>query len=102
VGVWNSVGLSRYSVLLAGIAIAPVFIGLAGNLYAVFAVILNAGFLVLAFKVWQSRAGETADSANEASLYEVKAGDRAARNLFAYSIIYLFATFGVLAAEALL
>jgi protoheme IX farnesyltransferase len=32
----------------------------------------------------------------------VTAGDRAARNLFAYSIIYLFATFGVLAAEALL
>jgi len=91
-----------YSVLLAAIAIAPIFTGLAGNLYAVFAVILNLGFLALAFKVWKSRAGEIADSADEASLYEVKAGDRAARNLFAYSIIYLFATFGVLAAEALL
>jgi len=91
-----------YSVFLAVIAIAPIFTGLAGNLYAVFAVLLNIGYLALAHKVWTSRAGEIADSANEASLYEVKAGDRAARNLFAYSIIYLFATFGVLAAEGLL
>ena len=91
-----------YSVFLAVIAITPIFTGLAGNLYAVFAVLLNIGYLALAHKVWTSRAGEIADSANEASLYEVKAGDRAARNLFAYSIIYLFATFGVLAAEGLL
>jgi len=94
--------IMAYSVLLAVIAIAPIFTGLAGNLYAAFAVLLNIGYLALAFKVWKSRAGEIADSADEASLYEVKAGDRAARNLFAYSIIYLFATFGVLAAEALL
>ena len=94
--------IMAYSVLLAVIAIAPIFTGLAGNLYAVFAVLLNIGFLALAFKVWTSRAGETAEASDEASLYEVKSGDRAARNLFAYSIIYLFATFGVLAAEALL
>ena len=91
-----------YSVFLTVIAIAPIFTGLAGNLYAAFAVLLNLGYLALAFKVWKSRAGEIADSADEASLYEVKSGDRAARNLFAYSIIYLFATFGVLAAEGLL
>ena len=94
--------IMAYSVLLAAVALAPIFTGLAGTLYAVFAVVLNIGFLALAFKVWKSRAGEIADSADEASLYEVKAGDRAARNLFAFSIIYLFATFGVLAAEALL
>jgi len=94
--------IMAYSVLLAIIAIAPIFTGLAGNLYAAFAVLLNIGFLALAFKVWKSRAGEIADSADEASLYEVKSGDRAARNLFAYSIIYLFAIFGVLAAEGLL
>ena len=94
--------IMAYSVLLAAIAIAPIFTGLAGNLYAAFAVLLNIGFLALAFKVWKSRAGEIADSADEASLYAVKSGDRAARNLFAYSIIYLFATFGVLAAEGLL
>jgi len=94
--------IMAYSVFLAAIAIAPIFTGLAGNLYAAFAVLLNIGFLALAFKVWKSRAGEKADAADEASLYDVTSGDRAARNLFAYSIIYLFATFGVLAAEALL
>ena len=94
--------IMAYSVLLAVIAIAPIFTGLAGNIYAAFAVLLNIGFLALAFKVWTSRAGEIAEASDEASLYEVKSGDRAARNLFAYSIIYLFATFGVLAAEALL
>ena len=94
--------IMAYSVLLAAIAIAPIFTGLAGNLYAACAVLLNIGFLALAFKVWKSRAGEKADASDEASLYDVTAGDRAARNLFAYSIIYLFATFGVLAAEALL
>ena len=94
--------IMAYSVLLAVIAIAPIFTGLAGNLYAAFAVLLNIGFLALALKVWTSRAGETAEASDEASLYEVKSGDRAARNLFAYSIIYLFATFGVLAAEGLL
>ena len=94
--------IMAYSVLLAAIAIAPIFTGLAGNLYAAFAVLLNICFLALAFKVWKSRAGEKADASDEASLYDVTAGDRAARNLFAYSIIYLFATFGVLAAEALL
>ena len=94
--------IMAYSVLLAVIAIAPIFTGLAGNIYAAFAVLLNIGFLALAFKVWTSRAGEIAEASDEASLYEVKSGDRAARNLFAYSIIYLFATFGVLAAEGLL
>ena len=42
------------------------------------------------------------EASDEASLYEVQKGDRAARNLFAYSILYLFAIFGVLAAEGLL
>ncbi len=91
-----------YSVLLATIAITPIFTGLAGPIFALFSVVLNMAFLALAFKVWRSRAGEIADSADEASLYAVAAGDRAARNLFAFSIIYLFAMFGVLAAESLL
>ena len=91
-----------YSVFLAAIAIAPIFTGLGGPIFAVFSIVLNLAFLVMAYKVWTSRAGEIADSADEASLYAVKAGDRAARNLFAYSIIYLFAIFGVLALETVL
>jgi len=64
--------------------------------------VLSIGFTALAYKVWQSRAGESADTSDEASLYAVKSGDRAARNLFAFSILYLFAIFGVLAAEHLI
>ena len=91
-----------YSVFLAAIAISPIFTGLGGPIFAVFSIVLNLAFLAMAYKVWTSRAGEIADSADEASLYAVKAGDRAARNLFAYSIIYLFAIFGVLALETVL
>ena len=94
--------IMAYSVLLAVIAIAPIFTGLGGPIFAVFSIALNLAFLALAFKVWKSRAGEIADSADEASLYAVKSGDRAARNLFAFSIIYLFAIFGVLALETVL
>ncbi|WP_409434087.1 heme o synthase [Litorimonas sp. RW-G-Af-16] len=91
-----------YSVILTAVTLAPIATGMGGTLYAVAAVLLNLGFLALAFKVWKSRAGEKKDAADEASLYAVTQGDRAARNLFFYSILYLFALFGVLAAEGLL
>ncbi|MGB0907933.1 MAG: heme o synthase [Maricaulaceae bacterium] len=88
-----------YTFLLAGICAVPVITGLAGWLYGFVAFVLNAAFIALAIKVWRSRAGETPESSDEASLYAVKEGDRAARNMFAFSLIYLFAIFGVLAAE---
>ncbi len=88
-----------YSLVLAASCALPFITGVGGNLYAFAAMVLNLGFIALAAKVWRSRAGERADSADEASLYAVRSGDAAARNLFAYSILYLFALFGVLAAE---
>ncbi|NNE56770.1 MAG: protoheme IX farnesyltransferase [Hellea sp.] len=91
-----------YALLLAAICVAPIITGLAGMMYGGVALLLNLGFVGLAFKVWKSRAGERAEAHDEASLYAVKSGDLAARNLFAYSIIYLFAIFGVLAIENLL
>ncbi|MEE9346934.1 MAG: heme o synthase [Robiginitomaculum sp.] len=91
-----------YSIALAAICAGPVLTGFAGPLYMLVALVLNLGFLALAFRVWRSRAGEQADSADEASLYAVKSGDKAARNLFAFSIIYLFVIFAALAAEGLL
>ncbi len=91
-----------YALLLFGVCMVPLFTGLGGAFYAVAAIGLNLGFVALAFKVWKSRAGEREEASDEASLYDVQKGDRAARNLFAYSIIYLFAIFGVLAAEGLL
>ena len=91
-----------YSLALFVIATIPLFSGLAGDLYAICSIPLNLAFVTLAFKVWRSQAGGIPNKNSETSLYAVKSGDRAARNLFAYSIVYLFAIFGVLAAEALL
>ncbi len=88
-----------YAVLLAGICAIPVITSLAGWIYAIGAMGLNVAFLFLTFKVYRSRAGETVESSDEAGLYAVKTGDRAARNLFAFSILYLFAIFALLAAD---
>ena len=90
-----------YALLVAAITFAPIYTGLAGLFYAGIATALNLGFLILSFKVWQSRAGDRVDLSDEASLYAVKSGDKAARNLFAFSILYLFGIFGALAVEKL-
>ena len=90
-----------YALILAAIALAPLATGLGGILYGLIAVILNVGFIALSFKVWKSRAGEIVP-ADAPSLYDVNKGNLAARNLFAYSIIYLFLTFGALAVETVL
>ncbi|MEP6342344.1 MAG: heme o synthase [Maricaulaceae bacterium] len=91
-----------YSLLLAATTIAPVFTGLGGTIYMVAAILLNAAFLGLAFRVWRSSAGDEAPKDNPEGLYDVRKGNKAARDLFAYSIIYLFAVFAVLAFESLL
>ena len=90
-----------YSIVLAAVAAAPVFTGLGGAIYAFGAFLLNAAFLALAFKVWRSRAGEK-DEVQPESLYEVQKGDRDARNLFAFSILYLFAMFALIGVDYLL
>ena len=93
---------TRLQILLYALVLA-IACGLAGftalgsPLYIGVASLLNLGFIALAFQVWRSRAGEKPAPKDEASLYEVRAGDRAARNLFAYSIVYLFALFALLA-----
>jgi len=91
-----------YALILAIVGLAPLLIGQAGWIYGGVAIALNIGFVFLALKVWRSKAGERADLSNEASLYAVKNGDKAARNLFAFSIIYLFVIFGALAADSFL
>jgi len=88
-----------YALALAVISVLPVMTGVGGWIYGGVAVVMNLGFVGLAFKVWQSRAGDKMESADEASLYAVKTGDKVARNLFAFSIIYLFVMFGTLAIE---
>ena len=59
-------------------------------------------FLVLAWRVFRSRAGDAADPREDDGLYDVKAAAKDARNLFAFSILYLTLLFATLLAEHLL
>jgi protoheme IX farnesyltransferase len=75
-----------YSVPMAAAALAPWALGLAGPVYGIAAAMLSAFFLLLAARVFASRATEPAAM-------------KAERRLFAFSILYLFAIFGALVAD---
>jgi protoheme IX farnesyltransferase len=75
-----------YALPMAAVAVAPWPLGLAGLAYGVAAAALSAIFLALALKVLASRAAEPKDM-------------KAEKQLFAYSILYLFAIFGALVAD---
>jgi protoheme IX farnesyltransferase len=72
-------------VLLVPLAVVPALIGLGGMAYAAASVGLGAIFLGLAVNVWRLTEGREADSA--------------ARQLFQFSILYLFLLFAVLLVE---
>ncbi|MGC5198524.1 hypothetical protein, partial [Aphanothece microscopica] len=55
--------------------------------------------VLLAWRVYRSQAGESRSSADEQTLYAVGAGNRAARDLFAFSLLYLAGVFAALLAE---
>jgi len=74
-----------YSALLVPLALSPAVIGFAGGLYALLAIVLGAIFLALALSVYRTTEGREAD--------------RAARQLFAFSILYLFGLFAMLLIE---
>lgn len=90
-----------YSLLFVPCAVAPAFTGLGGVAYAVVSGLGGAVFLLLAFKLWRSRAGEIeyGDARTDDGLYGVKADAKDARNLFAFSILYLTLLFATLLAE---
>jgi protoheme IX farnesyltransferase len=67
-----------YTVLLFPLALAPWALGVTGVLYAVAAVVLGLLFILAAVRVWFDD------------------GDRAARQMFAFSILYLFLLFTLL------
>jgi protoheme IX farnesyltransferase len=77
-----------YSVILAPLGVAPWFLGFTGLGYGIASLGLGLMFLVLAVRVWRQREGDAAKTA--------------ARQLFAFSILYLFALFAVLLGEAVL
>jgi protoheme IX farnesyltransferase len=76
----------RYSVALAPIGAAPWLLGYAHALYGVTALIAGALMVMFAWRVRSNREGERAE--------------RAAHQLFGFSILYLFVLFAVLLIDA--
>ncbi len=74
-----------YTVVLVAVAVAPWALGYFSAIYGVASLVLGAGMLWLAVEVYRHREGAPALSA--------------ARKLFAFSILYLFALFATLLAE---
>lgn len=91
-----------YSLLFTPICIVPAFTGLGGLTYLAVAAMGGLVFLILAWRVFRSRAGERIGERNDDGLYDVKASSKDARNLFAFSILYLTLLFATLLAEHLL
>jgi protoheme IX farnesyltransferase len=91
-----------YSLLLIPVCLAPAATGLGGAAYLAVAALGGAVFLLLAWRVRSGRAGDAADPRVTDGLYDVKAAARDARNLFAYSILYLTLLFATLLGEHLL
>jgi protoheme IX farnesyltransferase len=74
-----------YSVLLAPLGVLPFAMGFASLPYGTVASVLGALFIMLAVRVYRRRQGEAAD--------------KAAKQLFAFSILYLFLLLAVIVAE---
>ncbi|RIK98685.1 MAG: protoheme IX farnesyltransferase [Proteobacteria bacterium] len=77
-----------YTVVLVAVAIAPWALGYFDAVYGVASLVLGAGMLWLAVEVYRHREGQPALSA--------------ARRLFGFSILYLFALFATLLAEVVI
>ena len=92
-----------YSLVFVPVAVAPAFVGMGGKLYGAVSILGGMAFLFLAGRVLRSRAGDQPDKAEavgrEAALYDVRAEAKPARNLFAFSILYLMALFAALLVE---
>jgi protoheme IX farnesyltransferase len=94
-----------YTLVFVPVAVAPGLVGLGGYLYLAVSGIGGLGFLFLAIRLWRSRAGDQPDKAEavgrEAALYDVRVEAKPARNLFAFSILYLMALFAALLVESI-
>jgi heme o synthase len=90
-----------YSAALIPICVAPAFTGLGGPFYLAVSALGGVVFVLLAWRLFRSKAGEAADPRNDDGLYDVRAGARDARNLFAFSILYLALLFATLLGEHL-
>jgi heme o synthase len=73
----------RYTMILTPLGLAPWMLGFAGSLYGLTALVAGAVMMVLAWQVFCER----------------RPADRASKQLFAFSILYLFLLFAVLLVE---
>jgi protoheme IX farnesyltransferase len=73
-----------YTLLLVPVSYGPWFLGIGGSFYAVTAALLDALLLLAAVRVWRDES------------------DRPAKQMFGFSILYLFLLFAALLAEALM
>ena len=79
-----------YTLLLLPVALAPALLGIAGWAYVAVAVALNLGFIHRAIRVLRER--DVVPPAHGAG----RGGHRAAKAMFGYSLVYLFAHFAAL------
>jgi protoheme IX farnesyltransferase len=82
-----------YAVLTALSGLAPFALGFAGAAYVAIAAVTGVAFIVLAVRLARTHAGEGDESA---------ADRKAGRDLFLYSIFYLFVLFAALLGERVL
>ena len=89
-----------YSLILVPVAILPTFTGLGGVIYGVVSTLTGSVFLLLAWRVYKSNAGDTDGREEGRALYSDKAAsNRPARDLFAFSLLYLTGLFAALLME---
>jgi len=91
-----------YSLLFAPLCLAPAFTGLGGPAYLAAAALGGLVFVLLAVRLQRSQAGDAGAQRKDDGLYGVRAGARDARNLFAFSILYLTLLFATLLVEHLM
>lgn len=89
-----------YSLVLALLALSPAATGLGGPVYLAVAAVGGAVFVSLALLLAKSDAGNQLTSPAK-GLYDTPASIAPARNLFAFSIGYLFSLFAALLGEHL-
>ena len=89
-----------YSIGLALLALSPAATGLGGPVYLAVAALGGAVFVALAVRLAVSRVGEGSEAAAR-GLYDTPPVIAPARDLFAFSIGYLFALFAALLGEHL-
>lgn len=87
----------NYTVLYLLVTACPLITGLGGMVYAATVGLGGLIFAILTVRVFLSRAGDA--KASEDDLYAVRAGDKSARDLFAYSIAHLSLLFAAILAE---